>query len=1644
MKVLFGRLVSTVLLISIASPFVESRNMLSHTSVTDSCGTDHVMSQFYQRYPMEYENAKQYRKESMRKLKQNSNVPDIYTIPVVFHVFGREYNGGTQVDYERVLEALVKTNEDFQGLAEDWDEVKTDWGGEKQKLDIQFKLATIDPVGNPTTGVIFHPKLSGFGHGQGYDEQIQKHAWDNYRYMNVYIMNDLYNDGVLNNSGVAWYPSVTMSDSNLARVVYNGSYLGSNTNENFRSVLTHEFGHWVDLPHTFNGGCNVANEENNLCESTGDYVCDTPQQDNSGLGEGDLNCADKVINWQNFMDYTSQYANFTQGQVDRMLAALQHPARVTLWSDENIAATGALATPQPNVILSNSRLDEDFLNDGSFNQAIQLEAVLGARFAADNGALIEGTDYVVTGLPAGLSLSINLQSNTAAVLTINGNAQSHEQINSGSFSLSWLDGAIEGGLDSISDPQSTLQFNFADAYQGYDHHAPTVSWGGYTHITNVQFVTINNDTTEETYADYTATEIADVAEGDSHSLSITLNKGNSGENDTNRIRVWADWNGDFVFADNELVASHEVMISEFSGDEYAYSTMINIPHFSNTDKNVGLRVMVHYLNGDDGDSAYGNLDSGDVEDYGINIAAETSSVVAEFGVDNFSKHINNVFTFSDLSISDNTITQWQWTFEGGTPETSTEQQPAVVFRGEGQFDVTLTVTDASGNSHTTTKQNFIQPYFAPQCKPTANWWGYAHVAGVKFIDIDNTPGDTKGNGYTPYYNEFFTAANSGETYPLTIYSNSGDSDSDYQRTRAWFDWNGDGIYSDEEAVLDHRFKATEKHTSVAVNADILIPDNAVSGKIMMRILNAFGGYDNQGTWGDTACDNLDSGEYEDYAVFIDEDISHLNSLNYSTDYFSEAFINNGTFENNEVVISTVANARFARSSGALEQGADYVINGLPQGITATITLNSQTSATLIFSGAAEANEQTDNVVATLTWLDPALAGGTASISESTQDFQFSFIDAYTSYDHDYPDISYCCYITTSNVRFGTVDHASENENYSNLTESMSSTFEQGDSFEIEVTVTPGAGGPNDNNRVRIWADWNGDYVFSENELVYSEVINNSQMVDGKYVVRATINIPHYAVTDRQIGLRIVTHYLDGVGGETAYSQLDSGETEDYGLFIESSGLTTIADFAVDNVAVLIRHPVNFNDLSSSEDTIETWDWTFSGGTPESYQGETPPPIVYNAPGVYPVSLTVTDSEEVSHTTTKENLITAKFAPSCVGAAEWAVYGHISGLVFADIENVETNNTNTGHSSYLEEFSTEVMVGSSYQLVVHANSGSGKNNDSQRFKVWIDWNGNGELEESEVIHNETFTAADEGESLQLTTDVAIPDSAVTGLVIMRVMVAYNDAASDEGACATLDSGEFEDYALVVKTDENNQNYGRLMLSDSSFELRENIDSSVTLSISRTGGSDGETKADFNVGNARVQLDQQSLVWASGEQNSQALTINFINDDSNQGNEMVDLMVYQMVNDNLIEEQQVSLTLLDDESNQAPTIDLPDDFEVEVSKPVEITAQVNDAEDETVTMLWAQTAGSDINFEGESTTSIRFDAPSAEEELEFKLTVTDSFNVVTEQSIRVKVVKPSSDDGGGDDSGDEDSSSGGGSFYWMILLLLFTTISRKFKR
>ena len=52
------------------------------------------------------------------------------------------------------------------------------------------------------------------------------------------------------------------------------------------------------------------------------------------------------------------------------------------------------------------------------------------------------------------------------------------------------------------------------------------------------------------------------------------------------------------------------------------------------------------------------------------------------------------------------ITGYEWTFDGGSPSSSTDENPSVIYMQPGTYDVTLTVTNSAG-SNTLTKSNYV-------------------------------------------------------------------------------------------------------------------------------------------------------------------------------------------------------------------------------------------------------------------------------------------------------------------------------------------------------------------------------------------------------------------------------------------------------------------------------------------------------------------------------------------------------------------------------------------------------------------------------------------------------------------------------------------------------------------------------------------------------------------------------------------------------------------------------------------------------------------------------------------------------------------------------------------------------------------------
>jgi len=186
---------------------------------------------------------------------------------------------------------------------------------------IEFKLATLDPAGNPSTGITrTKTDVLEFGDDNGVKctNSGGIDPWPTDKFLNIWVC-ELQPDLL----GYAQFPGGPPETDGV--VVNHGGFgtLGTATAPfNLGRTTTHEVGHWFNLLHIWG--------KQDGCSDDDDEVDDTPRQERANYGKpgfphiscgngptGDMFC--------NFMDYVDDdtMVMFTQGQVERMHSAIE-------------------------------------------------------------------------------------------------------------------------------------------------------------------------------------------------------------------------------------------------------------------------------------------------------------------------------------------------------------------------------------------------------------------------------------------------------------------------------------------------------------------------------------------------------------------------------------------------------------------------------------------------------------------------------------------------------------------------------------------------------------------------------------------------------------------------------------------------------------------------------------------------------------------------------------------------------------------------------------------------------------------------------------------------------------------------------------------------------------------------------------------------------------------------------------------------------------------------------------------------------------------------------------------------------------------------------------------------------------------------
>ncbi|MEM6376739.1 MAG: gliding motility-associated C-terminal domain-containing protein [Bacteroidota bacterium] len=270
----------------------------------------------------------------LRRPAQLRSANAIRTVPIVFHL---------------IEDVPAFTDEDIRGAVASLNNAFShsnryaggrDYSGDTIGVDtrIEFCLPSRAPDGGRTNGIVRWTSDYARMDKDIEDAKLKTMGqWDPRYYMNVWVVTTIENESDASYTGRTWWTrrkiagyaslpgAVIGVDARTDGVVVSGIGPG---------LLAHEVGHYLNLLHTFEGGC-----KNDDCLADGDMVCDTPPAEESmGCNMGQNSCnTDTLSNYSNgiftrdvtdmvtnFMDYSSCPLDFTHGQADRMHFALDN------------------------------------------------------------------------------------------------------------------------------------------------------------------------------------------------------------------------------------------------------------------------------------------------------------------------------------------------------------------------------------------------------------------------------------------------------------------------------------------------------------------------------------------------------------------------------------------------------------------------------------------------------------------------------------------------------------------------------------------------------------------------------------------------------------------------------------------------------------------------------------------------------------------------------------------------------------------------------------------------------------------------------------------------------------------------------------------------------------------------------------------------------------------------------------------------------------------------------------------------------------------------------------------------------------------------------------------------------------------------
>lgn len=631
----------------------------------------------------------------------------VYTIPVVFHILHN--NGAENISEAQILDGLSILNRDWRRQNPDADNVVSAFQGMPADVEIEFKLATVAPNGACFNGIT---RTVNNITNDGSDGQLQVNAivagndvyqgvWPHNQYLNIYVCADI--GGA---AGYTYLPqgSATASATNM---YYNGifvlhDYVGSigTSSVTTSRTLTHESGHWFNLKHVW-GSTNTPAVSSNCNDDDG--VQDTPNCIGSTsclLSQNTCNSDDAywgtamIDNTENYMDYSYCSKMFTPGQVTRMRAAAvsSTAGRNNVWTTSNLQAVGAM----PGTTLC--ALDFDADNVGICTGS-------SITYTTNSGSLIATYSWSFTGgTPSSSTVaSPTVTYNTAGTypvtltVTATSNGQTYSKSKTSYITVSNSTTAtslpLTEGFTSSTFPPTGWSLVSAS---GVSWTRTTSAGLSPTAGNAMMFNNHDNDETENDLIKITPVDLSTYSNAQM-TFDVAYRPYSSSYSDGMEVLVSSNCGSTY----STLYSKTGTVLATVSG----YQTSTFTPTAAQWRKDtVDLSAFVGQPNVV---IAFRNLAS-----YGNNIYVDniniTGTVNSAPPTASFTAVSSTICEGQSVTFNNTTTggTTYSWSFPGGTPSTSTAQNPTVTYATAGTYNVSLTATNANG-SNTSTQNNYI-------------------------------------------------------------------------------------------------------------------------------------------------------------------------------------------------------------------------------------------------------------------------------------------------------------------------------------------------------------------------------------------------------------------------------------------------------------------------------------------------------------------------------------------------------------------------------------------------------------------------------------------------------------------------------------------------------------------------------------------------------------------------------------------------------------------------------------------------------------------------------------------------------------------------------------------------------------------------